>query len=149
MQALERRKRPSLWLRREMVRIVVAAMMMNVCACPSRKNITEVAKRMVAKYPKSLQAVIEESVIVPGYYSLVKQFQARVENARRTSTAKIKKGIHDTEECDTEEISPEKRAVIQDTYGCTNWEVKCMPLRETAESQQLKKEKMKSLFQLE
>lgn len=70
-----------------MVRIVVAAMM-KVCACPSRKNLMEVAKRMVAKYPKSLQDVIEESVIGPGYYSLVKQFQTRVENARRTSTPK-------------------------------------------------------------
>lgn len=92
MQALERQKRPSPRLRREMVRIVVAAMM-KVCACPSKKNLTEVAKRMVAKYPKSLQDVIEESVIGPGYYSLVKQFQVRVENARRSSTPKIKKRV--------------------------------------------------------
>ncbi|XP_067281113.1 uncharacterized protein [Pseudorasbora parva] len=146
MQALERQKRPSPRLRREMVRIVVAAMM-KVCACPSRKNLTEISKRMVAKYPKSLQDVIEESVIGPGYYSLVKQFQARVENARRTSTPKIKKRTHDTEECDTEEVSLEKRAAIQDTYGCTNWEVKFMPLGETAESQRLKKEKMRNLSQ--
>ncbi|XP_043113892.1 uncharacterized protein LOC122358169 [Puntigrus tetrazona] len=120
---------------------------MKVCACPSRKNLTEVAKRIVAKYPKSLQDVIEESVIGPGYYSLVKQFQARVENARRTSTPKIKKRIHDTDECDTEEVTPEKRAAVQDTYGCINWEVRFMPLSETAESQLLKKEKMRSLSQ--
>ncbi|XP_056599279.1 uncharacterized protein LOC130417623 isoform X1 [Triplophysa dalaica] len=146
MQALERQKRPSPQLRREMVRIVIAAMM-KVCACPSRKNLTEVAKIMVAKYPKSLQDVIEESVIGPGYYSLVKQFQTRVENARRTSTPKIKKRVHDSDEFDTEEATPEKRAVVQDTYGCVNWEVKFMPLSETAESLQLKKEKMKSLSQ--
>lgn len=110
MQALERQKRPSPRLRREMVRIVAA--MMKVCACPSRKNLMEVAKRMVAKYPKSLQDVIEESVIGPGYYSLVKQFQTRVENARRTSTPKIKKLVHDTDECDTEEVTPEKRVKL-------------------------------------
>ncbi|GAA6096153.1 uncharacterized protein LOC110971785 [Tachysurus ichikawai] len=146
MQALERQKRPIPRLRREMVRIVVAAML-KVCTCPSRMNLTEVAKRMVAKYPKSLQDVIAESVIGPGYYSLVKQFQARVENARRTSTPKIKKRIHDAEEYDTEEVTPEKRAAVQDTYGCINWELRFMPLSETAESQQLKKEKMRSLLQ--
>ncbi|GAA6100681.1 uncharacterized protein LOC122358169 [Tachysurus ichikawai] len=110
-------------------------------------NLTEFAKRMVAKYPKSLQDVIAESVIGPGYYSLVKQCQARVENARRTSTPKIKKRIHDAEECDTEEVTREKRAAVQDTYGCINWELRFMPLSETAESQQLKKEKMRSLLQ--
>lgn len=55
--------------------------------------------------------------------------------------------FHDTDECDTEEVTPEKRAAVQDTYGCVNWEVKFMPLSETAESQQLKKEKMKNLLQ--
>lgn len=72
---------------------------------------------------------------------MVKQFQARVENARRTSTPKIKKRVHVTDECDTEEVTPEKRAAVQDIYGCVNWEVKFMPLSETAESQQLKKRK--------
>lgn len=99
---------------------------------------------MVAKYPKSLLDVIEESVIGPG--SLVKQFQIRVENARRTSTPKIKKLVHDIDECDTEEVTPEKRTAVQDTYGCVNWEVKFMPLSETNGSQQLKKEKMKNLL---
>ncbi|GAA6089228.1 uncharacterized protein LOC110971785 [Tachysurus ichikawai] len=40
-----------------------------------------------------------------------------------------------------------KRAAVQDTYGCINWELQFMPLSETAESQQLKKEKMRSLLQ--
>lgn len=146
MQALERQKRPSPRLRREMVRIVVAAMM-KVCASQSKNNLTEVAKKMVAKYPNSLQDVIEESVISPGYYSLVKQFQARVENARRNSTPKVKKSAFMIQECDTEEITPEKRAAVQDTYGCINWEVRFIPLGETAESPLLKKEKMRSLSQ--
>lgn len=94
-----------------------------------------------------MQDVIKESVIGPGYYSLVKQFQARVKNARRTSTPKIKERVHDTDEYDTEEVTPEKRAAVQDTYGCVNWEVKFMPLSESAKSQQLKKEKMKNLSQ--
>lgn len=78
---------------------------------------------------------------------MVKQFQARVGNAKRSSTPKIKKCIHDTEECATEEVTPEKRAAVQDTYGCINWEVKFIPLSETPESQLLKKEKLRSLSQ--
>ncbi|XP_016385692.1 uncharacterized protein LOC107721972 [Sinocyclocheilus rhinocerous] len=36
---------------------------------------------------------------------------------------------------------------IQDTYGCINWDVKFLPLGETPESQQEKKEKLKMMSQ--
>lgn len=39
----------------------------------------------------------------------------------------------------------EKRAPIQDTYGCIKWEMKFMPLGETAESQQQSRDELKSL----
>ncbi|KAG1925847.1 hypothetical protein F2P79_025253 [Pimephales promelas] len=72
MQLLERGNRPSPRIRREMVRIVVQEMMRKN-PCPSKKSSTEVAKNMVAKYPKSLQDIIEGDVIGPGYHSLRKQ----------------------------------------------------------------------------
>ncbi|XP_073717977.1 uncharacterized protein [Misgurnus anguillicaudatus] len=143
-QALERGRRPGPSLRKEMVRIVVREMM-KVSSSISKMNATDVAKKMVAKYPKSLQDVIEGDIIGTGYQSLVKQIQNRVENVKRPSTPKItrRKNWHDS---DTDEIPPEKRAKIQDTYGCIHWHVKFLPLGETAESQQQKKEKLKSLF---
>ncbi|XP_034088406.1 uncharacterized protein LOC117556918 [Gymnodraco acuticeps] len=48
---------------------------------------------------------------------------------------------------DTEEVPAKKRAGVQDTYGCVNWEPKHLPLSETVESQQEKKEKMKNMFE--
>ncbi|KAK0145281.1 hypothetical protein N1851_015824 [Merluccius polli] len=102
-------------------------------------------ERDVAKYPKSLQDVIEGDAIGTGYDSLVKQIQNRIENVKRPTTPKIKKRrtYHDS---DTDEIPPEKRASIQDTYGCSRWHVKFLPLGETAESQQQKKDELQKLF---
>lgn len=37
---------------------------------------------MLTKYLKSLQDIIEGDVIGPGYHSLIKQLQNRVENVR-------------------------------------------------------------------
>ena len=68
IQTLERGKRPSPRLRREMVRIVVSDMMRQSSSV-SKRNSTDVAKKMVAKYPKSLQGIIEGDVIGPGYHS--------------------------------------------------------------------------------
>ncbi|XP_075951552.1 uncharacterized protein LOC142954433 [Anarhichas minor] len=144
MQCLERGKRPSPRLRREMIRIV-ASEMMNACASPSKQASTEVAKKMVAKYPLSLQDVIEGDVVGPGYHSLVKQLQVRIENAKRSSTPRILKRKNGSDEYDTKEIPAEQRAAVQDTYGCIKWDMKFMPMSETPESQQQKKDKMKVL----
>lgn len=146
MQVLERGKRPSPRMRREMVRIVVNEMMRK-CSCPSKRNSTEVAKKMVAKYPKSLQDIIEGDVVGPGYHSLVKQLQYRIENVKRSTIPKIRKRKHCTDDSDTEEIPPEQKAAIQDTYGCINWDVKFLPLEETPESQREKKDKLKIMSQ--
>ncbi|KAL6456312.1 hypothetical protein MHYP_G00348550 [Metynnis hypsauchen] len=142
IQLLERGKRPSPQMRREMVRIVVHEMMRKN-SCISKRTSTEVAKKMVAKYSKSLQDIIEGEVVGPGYHSLVKQLQYRVENVKRSATPKIRKRKHRTDESDADEVPPEKRAAIQDTYGCVNWDLKFLPLGKTPESQQEKKEKLK------
>lgn len=142
-QALERERRPSPSLRKELVRIVVREMM-KVTTSLNKKNAADVAKKLVAKYPKSLQDVIEGDVIGTGYGSLMKQIHNRIENVKRPNTPKIKKRrLHDS---DTDEVPPEKRAAIQDTYGCICWHVKFMPLGETAETQQQKKDELKNLF---
>ncbi|KAM7374650.1 hypothetical protein PAMP_007296 [Pampus punctatissimus] len=143
MQTLERQKRPSARLRREMVRIIVSEVM-KICKNPTKSNTTEIAKRMVSRYPKSLEDVIDGDVIGHGYHSLVKQLQARIENVRRPDTPKITK--RKAESDDTDEIPAEQKASIQDMYGCVNWEPKFLPLLETVESQLKKKEEMKKMF---
>lgn len=131
-------------MRREMVRIVVSEMSQK-SSCFGRKHSTEVAKKMVAKYPTSLKDVIEGDVIGTGYDSLVKQLQCRIENVKRPVTPKIRKRKHNIDSDDTVIISPEERAAIQDTYGCVKWDVKFLPSEETPESQHLKKEEMKKM----
>ncbi|XP_066516661.1 uncharacterized protein [Hoplias malabaricus] len=144
MQCLERGKKPSPRLRREMVRIVVAEIMA-ICASPGKQASTQVAKKMVAKYPQSLQDVKEGDVVGPGYHSLVKQLQARIENVKRNSAQRIMKRKQGSDEYDTEGIPADQRGAVQDTYGCIQWDMKFMPVSETPESQQDKKDKMKML----
>ncbi|KAI5086458.1 solute carrier family 41 member 1 isoform X1 [Silurus meridionalis] len=141
MQCLERQKRPTPRLRRDMVKIVVSEMM-KICKSPSKQNSTAIAKKMVAKYPASLQDVIDGDIVGAGYHSLLKQIRNRVENVKRTNVPKIRKRSR-TEDSDTEEIPAERKAAVQDTYGCVNWNVKFMPLNETKESQLEKQEIMK------
>ncbi|KAI4895674.1 hypothetical protein NFI96_020670 [Prochilodus magdalenae] len=122
LQSLERQKRHSPRLRRE-IRIVVSEMM-KVCNNPTKRNTTE--KRMVAKYPKPLQNVFEGDV-GSGYHSLVRQLQARVEKVKPPNTPKIKKHKPASNGSDTEDIPAEQKASVQDTYGCVNWELKYLP----------------------
>lgn len=56
MHFLEHGKRLTPKLRRQMVRIVVTEMM-EKCRHVGKRHSTDVAKEMVAKYPKSLQDV--------------------------------------------------------------------------------------------
>ncbi|KAI7810828.1 hypothetical protein IRJ41_007022 [Triplophysa rosa] len=146
MQLLECGKRPRPQMRREMVRIVVHEMMRKN-PCPGKRSTTEVAKKMVAKYPRSLQDIIEGDVIGPGYHSLVKQLQYRIENVKRSTTPKLRKRKRPNNESDTDEVPPEQRAAMQDTYGCINWDLKSLPLGETPDSQRQKKEQLKMMFQ--
>ncbi|KAI2644136.1 hypothetical protein H4Q32_027448 [Labeo rohita] len=115
---------------------------MKICESPSKQNSTAIPKKMVAKYPASLQDVIDGDIVGAGYHSLLKQFQNRLENVKRTNVPKIRKRST-TEDSDTEEIPAERKAAVQDTYGCVNWNVKFMPLNETKESQLEKQEMMK------
>lgn len=61
-RALERGKCPNPSLRKEMERIVVREMM-KVTTSLSKKNATDVAKKFVAKYPKSLHDAIEGNIL--------------------------------------------------------------------------------------
>lgn len=63
---------------------------------------------------------------------------------KRSTTPKIRKRKHPTEDSDTDEVPPKQRAAIQDTYGCIKWDGKFLPFGET---RQKKREKMKMMSQ--
>lgn len=86
-------------------------------------------------------------VVGSGYHSQVKQLQVRIENAKRSSASTMVKCKWESDGYDTEEIPAEKRAAVQDTYGCIKWDMKFMPVSETTHSQQEKKLKMKLLIE--
>lgn len=104
IQALERGKQPSPCLRREMVRIVVSDMMQRNSPV-SKKKLTDIAKKMVAKYSKSLQDIIDGDVIGP----VVKQLPNRIEHVKRSTTPKIRKRKTCTEVYDTDEVPLQQR----------------------------------------
>ncbi|XP_038157392.1 uncharacterized protein LOC119794107 [Cyprinodon tularosa] len=142
IECFKNEARPKPHLRREMIRIVVSSMM-EVCASPRKQETTEVAKKLIAKYPLSLQDIIEGDIVGPGYYSLVKQLQNRIENLRRVSKPKIRKRKNMLDEDGT--VPPEQNAAVQDIYGCIKWDMEVMPIQETAETQKEKKVKLKML----
>ncbi|XP_030265291.1 uncharacterized protein LOC115576845 [Sparus aurata] len=145
MQCLERGKRPSPRLRREMVWIVVTEMM-KARDSPNTKASTEVAKKKNdCKVSTVTTRCHRKDVVGLGYHSLVMQSQAGIENVKRTSTPRIKKRNQGSDDCDTDEVPAEQRAAMQDTYGCIKWEMKYMLVSETPESQQERKDKMKAL----
>ncbi|XP_076585369.1 uncharacterized protein LOC143333240 [Chaetodon auriga] len=146
MQCLERGKRPVPSLRREMVRIV-AAEMMKACPSPTKHASTEIAKKLVGRYPLSLKDVIEGEVVGTGYHSLLKQLQARIDNKKRIATPRIQKRKPVSDTSDTDEVPAVVKASVQDTYGCVKWAVRFMPVTETLETQEEKKEKLKILWE--
>lgn len=46
----------------------------------------------------------------------------------------MRKRKYQADESDTDEVPPEQRAAIQDTYGCINWDLKFLPVGETPET---------------
>lgn len=126
---------------------IVVAEMMGKCHHVGKRYSTDVAKKMGAKNPKSLQDVMEGDVVGPGYHSVVKQLQNRIENERRNSTPKIRKRKSQIDSDHTDEITLEERAAMQDTSRCMKWNMKFLPREENPQSQQQKMEELKVMFQ--
>ncbi|KAK1896096.1 30S ribosomal protein S5 [Dissostichus eleginoides] len=95
------------------------------------------------KFPEELMQTLERGKRPSPQMRREMQLQNRIENVKRSTTPKIRKRKNGTDESDTDEVPPEQRAAIQDTYGCIKWDLKFLPLGETEESQQEKKEKLR------
>jgi len=72
--------------RLEMIRIVCAAMEVQFGARPARRQIAEVAREMVAKYPASLRDEPGEATVFgQGYDRVFKYLEARVVNSSKSN----------------------------------------------------------------
>ncbi|KAL7839335.1 hypothetical protein SRHO_G00259930 [Serrasalmus rhombeus] len=68
---LDTEKRLSAAERREVIRIVTAEIL-TMCKKPGKRHITEIARKMIIRYPKSFRDEIQGQVVGTGYDSLVK-----------------------------------------------------------------------------
>lgn len=137
IKLLDTEKRPSAAERREVIRIMVAEIL-TVCKQPGKRHITEIARKMVIRYPKSFRDEIEGQVVGTGYDSLVKQFMSRIDNYRRLQAPPAQKRL-------SESGSPDNaKKERKDAYGCINPE----PELPAGETKQLQKEKQEELMKM-
>nr|XP_014352530.1 PREDICTED: uncharacterized protein LOC102345540 isoform X2 [Latimeria chalumnae] len=143
----EKGLRPSGRQRRQMIRIIVSEML-KVCQDPLKKHVDEIAKRMVAQFPRSLCDLIGGEVVGSGYDSLAKQLRIRVDNSKRMVPPLLAKRplFQESSNSDTEEVFKKKRPTKQQTYGCINWEMKELPTNESLKTLKQKQNLMKMFF---
>uniref|UniRef100_A0A8C2HRA9 Uncharacterized protein n=1 Tax=Cyprinus carpio TaxID=7962 RepID=A0A8C2HRA9_CYPCA len=143
-QAILRGHRANPADRRAMVRTVVAAMQKH-CPNPNRAACVEIAKLIVSKYPLTFADTNEEGEQLGiGYYSLVNQLKTRVEHVNRNNVSERIRRTRTTTELST--TTKTVRCKV-DSYGCTNWQPKCLPEGETVDSLEDRRKNMVTIFQ--
>ncbi|XP_052007877.1 uncharacterized protein LOC127661282 [Xyrauchen texanus] len=146
-QAILRGQRANPADRRAMVRTVVAAMQKH-CPNPNRAACVEIAKVIVSKCPLTFADTTEEGEQLGiGYYSLVNQLKTRVEHVNRNNVSeRIRRPRTMTETSDGRTTTKTVRCKV-DSYGCTNWQPKCLPEGETVDSLEDRRKHMAAIFQ--
>ncbi|XP_042578958.1 uncharacterized protein LOC109106412 [Cyprinus carpio] len=143
-QAILRGHRANPADRRAIVRTVVAAMQKH-CPNPNRSACVEIAKLIVSKYPLTFADTNEEGEQLGiGYYSLVNQLKPRVEHVNRNNVSERIRRTRTTTELST--TTKTVRCKV-DSYGCTNWQPKCLPEGETVDSLEDRRKNMVTIFQ--
>ncbi|KAI7801440.1 hypothetical protein IRJ41_013437 [Triplophysa rosa] len=115
-------QRPTHSDRLQMIRIIVDAIRAH-CPNPTKAECSQIAKNVVAQYPKSFGDVTDEGDLLgSGYTSLLNQIKTRVEHVNRGNTlARIRRPKRTNENND--DTSQHKNICIKvDSYGCINWQ---------------------------
>uniref|UniRef100_A0A8C2BC44 Uncharacterized protein n=1 Tax=Cyprinus carpio TaxID=7962 RepID=A0A8C2BC44_CYPCA len=150
-QCVAQGKRPRKQELLVMVRTIVDSIQ-KVCLNPSRSQCSEIARRIMEKYPKSFADVtMEGDLIGCGYGSLLNQIKTRVEHVNRDNTlvrVRKPKRINENESTPSSESTASKCAKT-DSYGCINWHPVDLPEDETPESVEEKRKEMVKLFSQE
>ncbi|KAL7396912.1 hypothetical protein ABVT39_013489 [Epinephelus coioides] len=132
--------------RRAWKRTVVSAMQEH-CPNPNKAACDEIAKMIMSKYPSTFADMTEEDEqLGVGYYSLVKQLKARVEHANRNNVSeKIRRPRIMSQTSD--DGSTKTVWCKVDSYGCINWQPKCVPEGETSKSLEDRRKDIMAIFQ--
>ncbi|XP_070408800.1 uncharacterized protein [Nothobranchius furzeri] len=145
-QTMLRGQRASPADRRAMVRTVVSTMQQH-CSNPNRAACTEIAKTIVAKYPLTFADMNEEGEQIGiGYYSLINQLKTRVEHVNRNNTSDRIRRPRTTQSSNADATIKTSRCKL-DSYGCVNWQPRCLPDGETADSLEERRKQMAATFQ--
>nr|XP_033476324.1 uncharacterized protein LOC117253086 [Epinephelus lanceolatus] len=132
--------------RRAWKRTMVSAMQEH-CPNPNKAACDEIAKMIVSKYPSTFVDMTEEDEqLGVGYYSLAKQLKTRVEHANRNNVSeKIRRPRIMSQTSDDGSTKTVRCKV--DSYGCINWQPKCVPEGETSESLEDRRKDIMAIFQ--
>lgn len=129
--------------RLKMIRVIVDAIRCH-CMNPSRSQCAEIARDVVAKYPKTFGDVTDEGdVLGCGYTSLLNQIKTRVEHLNRNNTLSK---VRQLKRKDSESTIPRNSFNQLDSYGCINWQPKDLPEGETPDSLEVKRQMLITLF---
>ncbi|XP_048104970.1 uncharacterized protein LOC125298311, partial [Alosa alosa] len=132
--------------RLQMIRVIIDAVRLH-CVNPTRAQCAEIARTVVAQYPKTFGDVTDEGELLGcGYTSLLNQLKTRVEHVNRNNTlARIRK----PKRANPESI-PQKNSFNKlDSYGCVDWQPQDLPEGETSDSLEVKRQMLVTLYKTE
>lgn len=150
-QAISVEQRAAQSDRLQMIRVIVDAIRM-YCPNPTRAECTQIAKNVIAQYPKTFANVTDEGDLLgSGYTSLLNQIKTRVEHVNRNNTlSRIRrpKRTHENDG-DASQSQPKNTCSQVDSYGCINWQPHNLPEGETLDSLEVKRQMLVTLFRKE
>ena len=132
--------------RLQMVRVVVDAIRVH-CQNPLKAQCEEIAKGIVAQYPKTFGDVEDGVILGNGYEGLLRQIKTRVNHVNRNNTlAKIRPNKTNENE---DAPQPKNSCNRVDSYGCINWQPQNLPEGQTVDSLEVKRQMLVTLYRKE
>ncbi|KAK2905511.1 hypothetical protein Q8A67_007310 [Cirrhinus molitorella] len=148
-QAISTEKRAAHSDRLEMIRVIVDTIRMQ-CPNPTRAECSQIAKNIVAQYPKTFADVTdEEELLGSGYTSLLTQIKTRVEHVNRGNVLSRVRRPKRTSKNGGDNSQPKNTCSQVDSYGCINWQLHSLPEGETLDSLEVKRQMLVSLYRKE
>ena len=142
MLALTNKERPSSSLRREMIRIVCSDIS-SIHSHPGRRQLRQLAEKVVSEYPSSFRDMVGGDVVGSGYDSLLIQLEVRLDNINRGKHS-VKRKLSDSNTDSSASSRITKTACPRDYYGCVNWQP-VLPSAEEVEDLRFKQTAMVDL----
>lgn len=146
MTAITNKERPVASMRREMVRIICADIQ-DVCpGGPGRRQLRQLAEKIVLQYPASFRDQFDGDVVGSGFDSLLFQLEERLSNINRGNKM-VKRRLADGPTVDGSskpDSSRSKKTCPRDYYGCISWQPP-MPTDKELESLKQKQSTLKTM----